>query len=361
MSKIIFLQPYLTPYRIELFNEIAESNLQITVISYARYERRRKWQHKTIIKFNSVALKPISIPISYVKNIRIPQLLKLVYYIWKIKPKYIITAPNIEGIVCAAMQNVLKYRAICWLESTCNTEQNVGFIYRFIRKIYHSRVKRYVVPGEMTYKYLESNNYLSEDNLIEYIPNTVNDNYKIQYDEMVKKFSNIETIVMYYSGNNVIGKGVDLLVSVLINNKIQCDRRKLIFEFYGAGEEVEIPINKSIKIMGFLEGSEYTEGIAKSHIFVLPSRRDCNPLTAIEALKSGCVILVSNGVGSYPETVKGNGIVFEKDDEQALVSSINEILKRSDSELLEMAKKSFKIGELYSHKKAAKIYQNLLK
>ena len=99
--------------------------------------------------------------------------------------------------------------------------------------------------------------------------------------------------------------------------------------------------------------------IAKSHIVCPIYKYDCNPLTVVEALKSGCILLLSSGVGNFPEAVISNGIVFEKDNEQSLLDSINKIFQKSDDELLEMALDSCNIGKQFTHENSAKAFLEL--
>ena len=62
--------------------------------------------------------------------------------------------------------------------------------------------------------------------------------------------------------------------------------------------------------------------IANCHIFVLPSRLDCNVLAVREALETGWDIYISEGVGKCPAVDITNGFDFEIDDEQSILNSI---------------------------------------
>jgi glycosyltransferase involved in cell wall biosynthesis len=69
-------------------------------------------------------------------------------------------------------------------------------------------------------------------------------------------------------------------------------------------------------------------------VYVLPSRHDAYAVSVVEAVSHHKPILVSDGVGSYPDVVHGNGLVFEHCNVEDLREKLETLLE-SDLDVLE--------------------------
>jgi len=110
---------------------------------------------------------------------------------------------------------------------------------------------------------------------------------------------------------------------------------------------------RNIEFAGFCEQQKYYEHIRSSHIFVLPSLSDNNPLTVVEALFAGNVILLADGVGNHPEAVRGNGAVVPSGSVEEMTRALERLLTTPRAELAHMAYNSLKIAREFSLKRAA--------
>ena len=96
-------------------------------------------------------------------------------------------------------------------------------------------------------------------------------------------------------------------------------------------------------------------------MFIIPSLADCNPLSLIEAAKTGNNLLVSKGVGNYPELVDGNGYIFEIDNEYDLFAQCMKIITTNKDDLLRMGKRSIELASEITHQNTAKSFYEAIK
>jgi glycosyltransferase involved in cell wall biosynthesis len=104
---------------------------------------------------------------------------------------------------------------------------------------------------------------------------------------------------------------------------------------------------------GFCEGKKYAEMMKDSHVFILPSISDCNPLTVIEGLFSGNIIVVSKGVCSYPEAVDGNGYVIRSNSPDDIFNCLCGLTEMPAGKLEQMATRSLKLAKNFTTKRSA--------
>lgn len=127
-------------------------------------------------------------------------------------------------------------------------------------------------------------------------------NKKDFYDDKEKDILNVAYFGRFedmQKGFTNFVKAVELLDKDFIKNY------SVNFSLYGKGE---LPrwIDKSLfKEVEFLQGSDLYEAYAKTHIVVVPSRYEPFGLTGIEAMASGCLLLVVGGLGMDEYAVPG--------------------------------------------------------
>jgi glycosyltransferase involved in cell wall biosynthesis len=81
----------------------------------------------------------------------------------------------------------------------------------------------------------------------------------------------------------------------------------------------------------------------------------------IEALKSGMIILVSKGVGSYPEYANGNGFSFEVNSVDSIIEAIEKILSLELPYLIKMSSISYQLGQSITAKNSAFAFNQAIK
>ena len=157
-----------------------------------------------------------------------------------------------------------------------------------------------------------------------------------------------KTINVVYVGRLTQEKGIDLLLEAF-SEPIENVRLTVIG---GSTEYFEQLGLKSIgyNYLGYQDKEEINRVLSESHILVCPSRWYENmPNVVLEGMTHGLAIIV-NDIGSLPELIDGNGLIFERDSPKSLRSSIQRLSLNKD-ELLAMMEKSLNLaGSLYNEK-----------
>ena len=143
-----------------------------------------------------------------------------------------------------------------------------------------------------------------------------------------------------YPGGTSVKKSVDV-IQRLVYRLLSTD---LDFEFIWIGGTV-LPSSKysllnlqdthdlfqkdpRLKIMGIVPREEAMRIISSANIFILPSRGEGCPMTLLEAMREGCIPIVSNAKhGSRELLEKANlGFIVEQDSSKDLFDCIKEII-----------------------------------
>ena len=144
-----------------------------------------------------------------------------------------------------------------------------------------------------------------------------------EYDNLSKTRNSILRIV--YPGGTSISKSMDVVQDVVY--KLQ--QSDLKFEFYWLGG-TNLPVanysllglkdtidlfNKDprIKITGLLSRQDSVDIISSANIFLLPSRLEGCPMTLLEAMRAGCIAIISDAKhGSYEIISKTHAGIITK-------------------------------------------------
>lgn len=97
----------------------------------------------------------------------------------------------------------------------------------------------------------------------------------------------------------------------------------------------------NIEFVGWKSQRDVLHLLNDTDALIMPSRWEGLPITALEAMRSSKMILASDADG-IPELVTNhyNGILFNKDSEQALRKAINEFLRMSHEDIQEFGRNS---------------------
>lgn len=106
------------------------------------------------------------------------------------------------------------------------------------------------------------------------------------------------------------------------------------------------------------EVSNVEDYYAISDVYVQSSHREALPMSILEAMAAGLPI-ISTDVGGIRDVVKGNGILVEEANDDALYYAMKKIYDSSEKVISEIQKESFLLSESYSSKKMAVSYMNL--
>jgi hypothetical protein len=362
MIKVIILQPYNCPYRNPLFNELAGlPDISLYIVYFGSREKSRKWEYNYNPAFKEVQLKIKTVETGYESNNYKYSFINILKVLLEIRPNVIIGSSTKVGKIIGILQPLFGYKLLSWTEDTIVTTN--GKKYKLKHKLtYYNKVKSFIVPGKLALEYLLFAGIKIKDSQVFFAPNTIEDEqFNFSPSLIDQKFiKDLTHLNFLFAGHQTERKGVDLLYDAVnvINNK----KYKYTYTFDMVGEAILRKDGiKNIDFHGFKNGKEYLDYFKKSHILILPSRQDCNPLVVIEALKSGMVILVSKGVGNYPEFTNGNGFSFEANSVEGTIEAIEKILTMELTELIKMAKISYELGQNVTPKNSALAFYDAIK
>jgi hypothetical protein len=336
--KVLLLQPYLAPYRIGLFEAIrARPDIQLTLVYFARPERRRKWAMLNGDRFDSIRLRSLVVPRGYERNWILPNLPQLAAVLRRLRPDVVICAPNAEGKMVRLLKSVFDYRMVVWTE---DTDVSCGGTApgRTMRRWFYPGVNAFIVPGQESRSYLETSCRVPRS-LIFMAPNSVDDApYACTEEQVRARFARDEAA-----------------------REVRSVRPDLDWELHLAGAgDLQPPPLPGIVARGHVDAADCAKLMKSSQIFVLPSRCDCNPLSAIEAAKAGNVLLISDGCGNHPELARGGAVVIARDSLPALVAGLTRLLSEPAPQLAERAVQTLRYAAAITHDTSAAVFHEAL-
>lgn len=124
-------------------------------------------------------------------------------------------------------------------------------------------------------------------------------------------------------------------------------------DLYGCGPlKDRLPQGDGIAVHDFLQPVELAAKYRESRIFCLPSLEEHWGLVVHEAALSGCVLLLSDAIGSRDDFVgKKNGFVFPPADDSAFAAALHRVVSLQDFEFRAASAESMKLGRCISLEK----------
>lgn len=319
--RVVVLQKYLAPYRADLFDAMAAADIDLVALCYGAPERRRRYDAPVRRGFRVESALVLSLQTSYERNLEFP--VGLPAALDRLAPAAVVCAPDWGGLVAARHCARTGAALVVWTEATAVTEAGVGATKRAIRARLYRRADRVVVAGEAARDYVWS---LAPGVEVEEVRNCLDvSSLASSRDEIDAKFADGRARVVTFSGSLIERKGVDLLLDAhaRARRRVPDAFARARLQLLGAGPLEAACVNaEGVDHRGHLSGRAYVEALRASHVFVLPSRADCNPLVVVEALATGTALVLSDGVGNFPEAVRGNGRVVARGDAAALEDAL---------------------------------------
>lgn len=359
--RAVILQPYVAPYRVPLFNALhAMPGLELIVVTYAQPEKRRVWSHVDFPDrtFEIVACRDIGLSLTYERRVQVP--LGLQRVLARVRPDVIVTALDAAALEAQVYARRRGAGLVLWFEGTQLTEAGRGRVRTFLRREMIRHLDAAVVPGRLSVEYLR---LLGCREPIEIGPNSVEESrFRVSEDEIVRKHS-LPTVSIVFSGSLVRNKGVDILVQAYqeVLRRRPGWRHKTTLHLVGTGPLGGHLGGAGVVEHGFLGGENYARMLTQGHVFVLPSLSDCNPLTVVEALNAGNILVVSDHVGNYPEAVRGNGRVVAAGSAPELAAALGQILSLSEDERATMGCRSAQLARHFSVTRSADAFVRALR
>lgn len=357
-KRLMILQPYLTPYRLGLFNSIqSQPDISLTLCYFSRPERRRQWKISKPINFAEKQLWSLVLPKTYETNKVYTNVFHLLWITARVRPDAIICCSNREGRILALCKALFRYKLIFWTEVHHKTVSNSNGTNSKLSN-YCKQIDSYIVPGKLSAEYVIDRCKAKLGDIF-FAPNTVDDRvFHSSSNEISTKFMD-NKLRFLFCGNLTKAKGFDLLLRSirLLNNNP--NSQNYHFHILGDG-----PIEKkqlsNVTFHGYCDTMKCVEIMSKTHVFVLPSLRDCNPLTVLETAKMGHVLLLSDAVGNHPEFIPRCGSIFSAGNFEALHSALLKTLETPRLELQKVAEESRLLGEQITHNVAAEAFLKAL-
>lgn len=362
---IVFVTNIPTPYRNHLFIRLEklflEYSIEFEVMYMARTENNRFWQYGSgglgyKYKFyNGLHL--------YIRRMPIHFNFRMVIDILYKKPKFLVlggswNSPTVIAVIILSPIFLRNSRILLWSEINDSSFQIQGGFIGFLRSKILGSVNEYIVPGVVakeTIKRLVEN---GKDKCFHMLPNLVDESiYNRTYQKFVisdidnffvDKVDKKERIFICVARLDESTKGLlrflESVKDILLSHNI-----KLLIAGEGPDRlRIEKWLNNNEINNVFLLGNQSQENVAKllalSDVFVLPSIRDKNPLSVIEALWSGLPLLVSERIGNLPEVLGKNGWSFDPVNRQDVRDKFILALSASDMSIREMGRNSQEIA-----------------
>jgi glycosyltransferase involved in cell wall biosynthesis len=149
------------------------------------------------------------------------------------------------------------------------------------------------------------------------------------------EYTKKEIDFLYFS-NLMKEKGIEIFLQALLNihNKGFDFKAEIVgdsadYTIAVAKEFInKMGLGKKVEVLGPIYGKEKYNYFIKARVFILPSLRECFPLTILEAFQAKTAVIATN-TGGVPEIVQNNinGFIIEPNDLTALVEKMELFLK----------------------------------
>lgn len=360
--RILFTTCFLSPYRIEFFNELGKL-CDVIVLAEENSERQthrnEKWFSKCVEKFELI-------------NLELPRKGKRAKgtFIWKYVKKYYPDIVVIGGystnteIINLLTSKLHKEKIVLNFDGIAVDNIYLKSRKDFIKKFLIRSADKYLISGDTTYRFLEKFGVNRKDTYVypftslhesEIIKDILSKNEK----EILKKTLNMkEDKIIISVGRFIESKGFDVLLK---------SAQSMVGDIgiYIVGDE---PSNKYIEMADRAKGIKvhFVEFQRKemlmnyykaSDLFVLPTRSDVWGLVINEAMANGLPIITTDHCVAGLELIENgvNGYIVPINDYIGLRDRIIDILSCEQKAHL-MAKNNLKKIGLYTIENMAKVH-----
>ena len=340
MKTILIFTNHPSPYRVYLFNKLNDllsiKNIHLTVAFFSFMEKRRKWiVNEKEFKFNYIFLKPLTISN---RNITF-------YFNSKVKYYYKIINPDI--VILGGSWHYLDYfyfyfnkniRSKIYIWTEINIYVNSNKLIMYLRNLFYRKIKHFIVPGDLNKLYIQK--YIGKRKIIE-LPNMINENYFVNSPVKNNKITNILIVSRLEKEKNVINV-IKILMKIIKKFSYSV---KLNIIGNGSGRkllEKIIKDKKYIKYIQFVPYKDIYKFYYEADLFILASYKDLSPLSNIEAICAGCILLISNRCGNITEVLaeNKNGFSFDPYSDNDFTKKFMKIMKWNSKKVIDSKKVS---------------------
>ena len=220
--------------------------------------------------------------------------------------------------------------------------------------LYKNNFDAYWVPGESSKKLLQS--YGIKKGIFE---NLYSINSKLFYSKKnIKKRSNNFIFV----GQMIKRKNIDLLVRVFKKIFIKYEHLKLYIITNNYKKNI-IPLKfkKNFIIKKNLSPQAVNDNLNLNKYFIFLSREDHWPLSVMESLSAGNILILSNKIGNYLELKKTSNIFFNDFNLNSIYQKIIKLINFDQKKLSTISKKNLKLSKKFDLNCNLEAFKNIIK
>jgi len=364
LSKIrtIILDDHVTPYRIPIFNRMAEINDDFVVIYCTERLKERRWEvYQDDIRFKYIVLRGMVIRFpkrSYPRSIIINPLLFVQFL--KYSPTVVVSyAFSVPTAICWMYTRIFNKALISWTSVTPHTDRHISNLQRLARKVV-IRSARACIAASPQGKDLFRDYGVQDDDI--FMVTQIADHWFT--GTVIER--QIDTEIVLFVGFLDKRKGVDHLLRAF---NLVCSahgKAKLVLVGTGRNEDAlrdyveEQGLSGRVTFAGYVQQKDLVQYYASANIFVLPTLEDSFGVVLAEAAATGLPIISTPYAGAADLYVKHgeNGYIVEPTDHEALASAILNLLGNPDRE--KMGAISRKIAERYTPETSAEVFNEAI-
>lgn len=319
MKKVVILTNIIPPYRLPLFNGVAEK-VKLDVLICTTREKNRTWDLPKGTKFNIKKLYGISLSLKNSLNDYRFIYLKfsiLFYLLFNRPDKLVIGDASLTSYFAAFCCKLLNIKYIWWNEILPFTPISKGIVDK-LRKFAIKNADHHFVSGTLAKEFILSYGVSEKD--ISIIPDAVDNDkyfgyfqkYKPFKEEIRKKY-NIQKndYVLLYVGQFIERKNIDIMLEAY--KEIYKQDKNVKFIMVGSGELTEKIITYKRKhdlqgliVENFMPSDELAKLYVISDLLILVSKSEPWGMVVNEAMCFGIPVLLSSNIGAGADLVDEN-------------------------------------------------------
>ncbi|HYD16663.1 MAG TPA: glycosyltransferase family 4 protein [Candidatus Nanoarchaeia archaeon] len=346
-----------TPYRLHFFqklsHELEKQGWNFEVLFMAKSEPGRYWEFTNDFGFSHRFLPGASPRIGNTVLHFNPSVCAVIN---ECEPEIVMLAgtwflpTNLMALVTSKFTR--RTRVLFWSESHLKSRTHTGRVINALRRRILGLYDGFVVPGAMASEYIRT--YVADAPLFE-LPNTVDHTV---FSERVRSLRPNRRAILselgVHSGSRVLLTPARLIedkgLLPFLDNIARVDA-SLPWTLLIAGDG---PLRESldswcaehrnvdVRLLGYVHEQEMARLYAAADVFLLPSLRDPNPLSVIEALWAELPLMLSNAVGNHHEALveEKNGWLFDPTNPDSSRECFGRMLCTSDDDLRTLGRRS---------------------
>ena len=233
-----------------------------------------------------------------------------------------------------------------------NFRQLIGkYIFKTILK---NNFDAYWVPGESSRKLL--NSYGIKNGIFKNLY-SINRSLFNSKNNINKRSNNF-----IFVGQMINRKNINLLISVFKKVFAKYNHLKLFIITNNYKKKfVPTGFRKNFIIRKNLSPSDINMNFNLNKYFVLLSKEDHWPLSVMESLSAGNVLILSNKIGNYPELKKTSNIFLKNYDRLTIYNKIINLLNFDQNKLSKISDKNIKLSKKFDLNSNFKAFKNIIK